>query len=315
MTRFSFTSSNSSFSECVRNDHLHFLPSSSNTYGVTSDIKWWEAETFNNNTKNVFSSSSATNYKFTDCRWAHCSSSSDGGAIRLTSSGSTLTILRGTFIDCNTTCNFGGGVFVDHCEKLDAENSLFYQCHATTNRKNLGGAGICIHNCSTTNHIARELLFIDCDCESDAGGMTLHYCKGTQIEFPIQSSQFIKCRSLTFSPDGGAICYAGNNVTVGVQNCLFSQCSATNGGGIWTDICTRPSAEVIKFCFFHANTVTGKGKDVCLCRLESNYMPFLHCMTTSSENTVGEYENTNDHSDWLPLGTLSYPNPPDEAPS
>ena len=125
------------------------------------------------------------------------------------------------------------------------------------------------------------------------------------MKYPIQSSRFIMCKGLTYSADGGAVCYWENNITLGLTDCLFSQCSAINGGGIFMQFPITPSQESIKFCFFHANTATESGKDISLYSLPSNYMPLLHSLTTSSVNTVVEHENSNDHSDWLPLGTLS----------
>ena len=303
-TQFSFISSNSSFTECVSKDHPYIRLSSSNSQGVTDGVHWWEEETFNNQSKIQFSST-AGNYKFTDCCWEHCNSTSNGGAISLTATGSSLTIMRDAFIDCNTSASYGGGIYVYNCNKLTSQYSLFNKCHAKAKSASLGGAGICIHTSSSADHTIHRCSFIDSDCESDAGGMSIYNVKGTAVKYPIQSSHFLRCRSLTNSADGGAVCYWDNNITLGMQDCLFAHCSAINGGGVFMSLPTPPSRGNIRFCFFTANSATGNGKDVCLHSLQSNYFPLLHCFTTSSGKTVGEFYNSNSHSDWLPKTNTS----------
>ena len=305
-TKLSFTSSNSSFTEYVRQQPLHLLSPHTNTHGETEDVEWWNEESFNNQSKIQFSSSTAGSFKFTDCCWEHCTTNGNGGAICLTSSNSILTVLRGIFIDCNTTSHYGGGIYVENCAQFHASESLFYQCHSTTLKNDYGGAGISIRISNIDKTVIMCCSFIDSDSTSDSGGMTIYSSNGVQSTLPIRSSTFIKCRSLSVSPEGGAVCYWENNVTIGMSDSLFSQCNATNGGGIFMSLPTTPSEEIIKFCFFHANTVTRNGKDVCLFGLPSNYMPLLQCLTTSSGNTVNEHENTNDHSNWLPAGTVKY---------
>ena len=280
----------------MRNSHLHFLSPSHNTYGETDGVHWWEEEHYINTNKIQLQSTGK--YKFTDCRWEHCTSDLNGGAICLTASGSTLTVHRGTFIDCNTTEHYGGGIYIENSEKLDAQDSFFYQCHAKK-KIDWGGGCICIYY-GTVAHVVQHCAFIDSDCESDAGAISIYCCSGTQSTLPIQSSTFIQCKSLSISQDGGAVCYCSNSVCLGMQNCLFSRCSAENGGAIWMTVPTTPAFPIITFSFFHDNTATGDGKDICFYSPPSNYLPLLHCFSTSSGKTVGEYQNPNDHSDWLP---------------
>ena len=290
----------------MRHHHVPCSTPSHNTHGETEDVEWWNEETFNNQSKIQFSSSTAGSFKFTDCRWEHCTTNGNGGAICLTSSNSILTVLRGIFIDCNTTFHYGGGIYVQNCKQLDAQDSLFYQCHATTNGTDLGGAGICFYSCPIVEHRVKFCAFIDCDCESDAGGISIYSCWGTQLTFPLQSSRFIKCRSLTISPEGGAVCYYDNTLSLGMDDCLFTLCSAKNGGGIFMVLPTVVE-HVILFCFFHGNDATNRGKDIYF-RYASNN-PILCSFTTSTGGYRVYTEDLANHNpNWLPQGSIYFVN-------
>ena len=150
-TQLSFTSSNSSFTECVRKQRIHAINIISNACPTTESEFICEGQTFGSNdnqspsfssifSKCTFSECSAYNggtiyfsvssqsLTVEDCSFNHCSCSSENGGAIYIDSGSELSITSSKFIAC--VCpKYGGGVFAyNHCEFSTVSFCTFQSC-------------------------------------------------------------------------------------------------------------------------------------------------------------------------------------------
>ena len=154
--------------------------------------------------------------------------------------------------------------------------------------------------------LIKSCLFLSCTSGDDGGGCGIYYSQSSLL-YAVDSCRCIKCKGIA-SPnnEGGGMCLSGNDNFISCTNCLLYACEApSNAGGIFLDCNYATNEKKITFCFFTENKSDG-AIDVCVWRQSQNFVPLSHCFTTSTGKTVGEYENTKDHSDWLPHGYIIF---------
>ena len=298
----SFISSNSSFTECVRK-HLISSPSHMNPDCDT--------ECHNENFGSMQASLDASfTYTFDYCSWEDCIAE-PGGAISSNTEGVSLTVIHCTFTRCNSTSYEnpratqsynGGALCVNGIKELIVSTSRFFRCCAPQTNNDNGGSGGMYVVSITTLLVLSSSDFISCFTGASGGGAYFASIKTSDVgPQTVMSCRFVRCKSEGNTPDGGGLCLWGSDYTLGLSNCLFSECSVTTncGGGLDFTFSANPDPHPIRCCFFNDNSAPD-GNDVNLRSLPSNLEPFLFCFsTTSRSQRIGGVTNKDD--DWLPL--------------
>ena len=216
----------------------------------------------------------------------------------------TLEVDKCSFFHCHSSDVGSGGVFAHCISSASVSDSIFFDCSCSEASTQEGG-GVFMGNLSG-KPLVQSCSFISCTSGDDSGGCGIWYCSSS-LTYSVDFCRFITCKAAhPESGQGGGAVLAWNEQFVPLKNCLFFSCDAVSeGGGLWIDCRYATNDRKFVFCFFSQNTADS-GKDVCVWRFPLNYVPLLHCFTTSTGKTVGEYENTNEHNNWLPQGTLSF---------
>ena len=301
-TKLSFSSSNSSFTHCVRKHNPHYLASSSNTYGVTDDLHWWMDELFSDNTKKPISSSSTEgDYSFTSCTFTTLTSDSNGGAIFFSLSG-TLTISSSIFELCSNIVpeNLfeGGGAVCVQTGYLIAHRNIFILCTTPY----LGGGLLVQSDCVSS--IVSLSTFISCKA-GHGGGLTTYWGPKSLVS----SSRFISCIA---SISGGGIYHNSGSTEsfLTISNSLFKDNNAqtkdsnVRGGGAFEDYRSSEYQSEYSFLFCSGNKASsGKGNDISVQWNKVTESSFIHSFTLEISTS---FWNNNSHIDWLPSGTVKY---------
>ena len=274
-TKLSFTSSNSSFSECVRNRTVLFYSSS-----IFSN----EEYTDNYNSRTDISQTST----FTSCTFN--SKGSSGGAIWFHGTSSTLTVLDSTFNKCNSTSGHGGAIYAYSCGRISVYHSTFIQCAALSL---YSGGGILTDGASLSSEISQS-TFISCSGGQDGGGLEIVGSteSSEQENLPVKDCKLIGCiangRTDTTAndADGGGLIFWRNQNTIGIYNSLFSKCESKKRGGGSFVVINKPSfSNVIRFCFYCENTAPD-GRNALIHFNATNWTPwnivFFHSFTSDS---------------------------------
>ena len=304
--KLSFTSSNSSFTECVRDHNPHYLTSSPNAYDVTDNLHLWEREVFSdNNNKPISSLSIEGDYSFTSCTFTGLTSDDiGGGAIYFTLTGH-LTLISCIFEQCNArVCNqefLGGGAVYVESGSLVAISNTFTECSSGSFSGGLLAQTTCIS--STVSLCA----FISCTAQFGGGLMTY---RGPPSS--ILSTCFITCIG---SFAGGGLYHDSEKKksSIFISDSLFINNSADDidssnsdiGGGGFKDYRTEDYASKYSFSFFSRNVAKkGVGHDI---TSNANSVPessVAHCFTTTAENS---FCNAGvDQNGWLLLDDQSH---------
>ena len=287
-TKLSFTSSNSSFIKCVRNNISSFFLSNDNCPGPS-----YEGCTFNQTTPPTLS----TITLFTRCTFSGMTSAGRGAAI-FSTSFCTISLISCVLKDCTAAKN-GGAVFLSGINSLTITNILFQNCKTNSDVDYPGGGGIYIGGSSSSLTI-RSSSFISCKAsvKKNARGGGGFWASVIQKCF-CYSSRFISCSS---NSAGGATVLQSPNDDFQISDCLFKGNTANHGGGAIREIDnpTSPTRH-LKFSFFTANRANdNNGNDLCV-HNAILATPFLHCFTTTSSSRV---YNGNDN--WLPQGRIYF---------
>ena len=118
-TQVSFDSSNSSFTECVKNHHLVFLSNSGNQNDPECIIDGHKASSPSCNTSSHNTLNTGSTYEFSCCIWNSCSASGDsGGALKCTGANTQVYIESCSFISCYAK-EKGGAIHTSSIHTLD----------------------------------------------------------------------------------------------------------------------------------------------------------------------------------------------------
>ena len=248
----SFTSSNSSFTDCVRQYNLSSLSFSLSSFSNEAITGNYYAH------KDISQTATVTTCSF------NCESSISGGAIYFTGSSSSLTITDSIFYQCNSTGGWGGGVFCDGCSKVIVQQSSFIECFCTSSNAMAGGAMI---DSSTALPEIKENSFFSCSSAQDAGGLYLYRIKGgsTGVNLPMKECIFFSCiahgypRGDVSDADGGGMISWMNEYTLGISDSLFAKCeSKKKAGGSFLTLNKVYFHHIVRFCFY-CNNVAPNG--------------------------------------------------------
>ena len=307
-TRLSFTSSNSSFSECVRNHNHHSLTFLPNTSHVSDDLHCWKDEDFaDNNKKPISSSSTEGDYFFTSCTFTGLTSANNGGAILFTLSG-TLTITLSTFTSCssNTPLPYdyrGGGAVCLESGTLRASSTLFISCTSVS----YAGGLLAQTGCKSSS-----VLFCTFKCcTSRWGGGLMTFLGPTSS---LLSSRFISC---TGAVSGGGFYHDCDTQhgslfisdTLFAHNCADSVSDGFSyrGGDGFENYRSAVYPSNYSFLFFTQNIAKKNvGHDITSNLTALPEGSIVLCFTTTAENSFCN-AGTDQH-DWLPLGAFQFIN-------
>ena len=302
-TRLSFTSSNTSFTECVRRQTIlpfFHQPPNDNIPRCTVDDTVPSGDQCNISQHNFLNDNSV--YKFTYCTFASLSTSSDGGALYCASCKS-LSIEYCTFKECQagnsmSSWHGGGAVFITS-GTFSAFFTSFLSCRTTS----FGGGILAESNCASSS--ISLCTFISCIAQY-GGGVNTFFGPTSDVS----STRFISC---TGKVSAGGFYHDSNKDTssLSVSNCLFACNTADSdndtrlyrGGGGYESFRTEDYPSKYYFSFFYHNVAKkGVGHDI---TSNSNPLPdgsIVHCFTTTAENS---FCNAGiDQDNWLPQGTL-----------
>ena len=302
-TKLSFTSSNSSFNECVSNSHasVHFnsiiTPNDPSCFIDRIPATSPACNASSHNTLN-----DGSKYKFSFCNWNSCGApGGSGAAITCTGSSTVLIVERCSFISCSADIE-GGAIHTSSINTLDVSLSFFHECCTTATMNDHGSGAIWIYGIQQKLTLL-ENSFISCTSKASGGAFTVWNCLADIEGEDIRESRFLDCNATDTSPDGGAVWIWTNNALIGLSTCLFSVCNSYYGGGLDHYLSNYDSGTYpIRFCFFNKNTGI-YGNDVLLYKLSpSNSSPILlHCFSTSDSPRIC-YNSSGYHnidSSWL----------------
>ena len=129
LSKLSFTSSNSSFSECVTTkSHSSYLYLSSLSSNNEYDGSIYEECSFIQSNRPALSTTST---KFMSCTFSTIRSTVDGGAISLTDSTQQLYITYCSFQSCVSSSGYGGAIYAYGISSFSVEKTFFFDCNST----------------------------------------------------------------------------------------------------------------------------------------------------------------------------------------
>ena len=307
-TILSFSSSNSSFTECVRNHHIVLSNSDNNLNDPTCLIDGRQTSSPACNTSSRNTLNTGSTYDFSLCTWNSCSVSNDaGGALKCTGTGTKVYLESCYFISCSAK-EKGGAIHTSSIHTLDVKQSVLYQCFTETTVDNQGSGAIWIYDIKQKLSLSQN-DFISCTSKASGGASNIQLCnRSIQGENVINNCNYICCNATNQSPEGGAIWIWENEALIGLENCIFSHCSSDYGGALRHECCGyQEQSYPIRYCFFNRNTgVFGNDVGLRLYVPTSEYAALLLCFSTSDQNRIGYHVNNNWAStnvDWLPSGT------------
>ena len=285
-TRLSFTSSNSSFSECVRQHPSYVFSSSSSGNSCTSSS--YDGCAFNSPTRPSLS----TITTFTSCNFTGFTYSNHGGAISCTGSSTKLYINQCSFKSCVSSAGHGGAIYADRMLSFSVEWTLFFSCNSSTKQ----GGGIYFIS-SYCFPLVSDTTFISCYAQNspnsdnfDDGGGLVITCSlpSSQLHYIIQSSRFLSCGCNDFGGGGYIVL---NSSRTGCQNCLFSGCKCSTAEGIRFSLGTADANVLLLFCFFSCSTSSNPPTDVAINYYDATFTTLIfHSFSTkSASRSVGTW--------------------------
>ena len=303
ITKFSFISSNSSFSECVRRygyrSSLHLF-----SYTLQSNECEQDCEGTDLATQKVILDSSST-HAFTLCSWNGGSSTLGGAICFANQTSSSLTVDNCLFYNCNSSssgwANGGGALHCYNVSTVSIQFSSFIKCCATS------GCGGGVNMCDVLHQLyLNNCTFLFCFGKDDGGSAEIWSCNLEENSLGCKDSRFISGLSTgTGDPWAGGLMLWDNNPPLQSSNIIFTNNNSTYGGAYGTNCNVDSPGYPLRFCFFH-NNHGSCGNDVCfnhyISSFETKY--FIHCFSSSSINRIGVVGNSNDYSEWLPLGDI-----------
>ena len=292
ITKLFFTSSNSSFTECVRR-HSSLHHSGSNDYPSCPPGKLISGRC-SYKTKGPTLSGSGTfifsHTDFTICK--HSDNGGYGGAIDCT--GGDLTIKRCSFVQCSCS-NRGGAVSFRSTGTCTQEDNLYRSCWSDYS----SGAFDSWDTSKYPHHNQKRCKYID-NHSTYYAHISIEYSSGTIMN----SNIYIHGRSDATRRAGTVVNYHSKN-SVAYTNCLFSDGKAYNSGGLsFLGSHTANSATLtVKFCFFINNFGTdGTAREIYFDTYTSSNARenlIIHSLSATPGSTLYIQNNPSKGQDWL----------------
>ena len=303
-TTLSFTSSNSSFAECVRNQSSY--PESKSLYFSNDDINH-DCPHYVAEGKCLYETDAVTlsdggNYIFTDSEFNTCHNSGWGGAIDQIDGD--LTIKRCIFDRCS--CDHrGGAVSFRSSGTCIQEDNLYTRCWSAFR---VGAFDSYQVGKNPTHHHSR-CTYTDVSAQSYA-----IFCIEYSPSVTVESCRYINGQSQRIDYAGTVVNFEAQGAIV-YLDCLFAENRAPNSGGLsflGTETIDGASLSV-KFCFFINNLdLDGGAYEIYFAHKAAAYANkdlIIHSFsaTPNTKVFIENHAEGPDH-DWLPKGTLSYLN-------
>ena len=312
-TKLSFTSSNSSFNECVRKQSIRKNSYSSipPAYNTGCSANPTEDQQFTNQSCTYTSGV----HSFFHSTWDNDRYEDGGCAICIIGSSDapsgTLEVDQCSFSHCHSSGNVGsGGVAALYISSASVSSSVFVDCSCKS-ANTQEGAGVLFGGISLRPLII-DCSYFTCTTWDDGGGCGIWHSHSAHA-YVVEACLFIQCRglNLTSSQGGGAVIGANSNF-ITCTNSLFSFCSSLyHGGGLALASQFCLPDQPLTFCFFHQNTAK-YGNDIYYYYTPDPTSDILHCFSTSSPHRICYVENVDDNADpnkyeyddanWLPKG-------------
>ena len=302
-TDLSFTSSNSSFSDCLRyHSSSHIYSSHINSIDCDPDCEGRDLAS-----QQFFLDDSPT-HTFTSCAWTGCSAVLGGAISFQEQTSSSLFVSRCIFYSCKSTSpewETGGGAI--HCNNVNFVSiisSSFLSCTCE------GGGGGGINFCNIQNQPSlSECDIISCSASADGGGISIFYSYANVDQLICNNCRFLSCcisnnlESEYIFSGGGIILWQNHNILI-CSDILFTSNTGTCGGGYATSQSTVLQTCFLCFCFFNRNTGSC-GTDAYFDPLPSD--AFQHCFSTSDSHRIGYYSSGYQKTDenWLLQKTIN----------
>ena len=322
-TSLSFTSSNSTFTNCLRqhntpysfHSYQHFQ-ALSNANTCTGTQRCFDGKTFKQTSDplhniekgplvlNAQNYPSITSFVFISCEWNGCSVNS-GGAISTSLHSIELDIEACRFLSCVASI-FGGAIYAQSSTSVSINNSLFHSCRSQSNNISHGGGGLFLISIKDKIHVASS-TFYSCTSKCDGGAADIQEFFPSENKcYEFYACTFLKCViSYDYACEGGAL-LLWNISLLQSSNTLFSRNEGWAGGACGTNCVSCAPNYQMYFCLFHMNKAL-KGNDVYF-YVEPSHSPLLHCFSTTEDKRIcyfnGDYHFNKDN--WLPFGTLSF---------
>ena len=225
-TTLSFTSSNSSFSECVRNSHSRLF----HLHSLYLNELCSQPSISDQNFIKQKCSDALNSHSFIHCSWDNTALASKGGAIHFVLTDGTkqpsasLTVDKCTFLHCHETDNDGSAVHARYIGTASVSDSFFYDCKCGSN-PGQEGAGVCFVYLSRKPSITR-CSFVSGVSADDAGGCSIWY-SSSSVAYAIDSVRCINCKGTSqSSSEGGGIYLYKNDNFMTCTNSLFTDCNS-----------------------------------------------------------------------------------------
>ena len=262
-TQFSFTSSNSSFTECMRKSHSFssFFSSSSLSLNEDCTAPVYKECSFTSSTQPPSLPTTAS-VSFTSCMFDTLVSAQNGAAIFFTSSH-TLTIISSIFQNCSANVPaqslYGGGAVCVEAGDLVARGNVIINCNAP-----YYAGGILAQN-SCISSVISLCTFVLCRARF-GGGLMTHFGPTSSVD----SCRFVSC---TGDVSGGGYYHNSDkdNSSISISNSLFANnCAndsddgvANRGGGGFENYWQVKYLSSFYFIFFSGNIAKkGTGNDI-----------------------------------------------------
>ena len=297
-TKHSFTSYNSSVTDCVKDSYIisssPFISSNPNCPDLLIENQHYTQYKCDN---------ILTNHSFLHCSWDNSPRASNGGAIHLLCNSPQpliyLTVDDCDFFHCKESGSvIGGAIFAKYIGVVVVENSLFYDCACGVGISVSEGAGVFLYFL-TSYPFLKSCSFLSCTSADDGGGSGICTCNSF-LTYAVDSCNFINCKAThPQSGQGGGISIGDNKVFVSCCNCLFCACEAKlEGGGLWIDCVHASTDKKISFCFFSDNK-SGGPVDICFYMFSPVYEIVQHCFSSSSGTKIMVYDSAINYDHWL----------------
>ena len=298
-TKLAFTSSNSSFSECLTTTIKHLLPRSSSSDSNTDCTSSYEGCLFYDS--NPLPDSLSSSASFSQCIFLKLSSYTNGGAISFSNKASgTLTISHCSFYSCSCSRaggeqdgNGGGAIYSSDVSTVEICSSSFISCACDGYNGCDGGA---IELWIITSYpLLSQCNFLFCHANDDGGSLSI---------WKANANNHIVCTDSSFlhgysGDGGGAFTLWDNSELIKGSNLLFCNNHCSAGGAYENNACSTPPDYLLSFCFFQGNTAT-YGSDASLPCASSDDL-FFHCFSNSEETRI----YPGNHEDWLPQANIN----------
>ena len=288
-----FSSSNCSFTECMRKDYSisssHYYIPFTNTQLSTNAMFTGRIASHQESDLSEASMDGPI-YIFECCLFNNINNDESGGAIACIASSTDfykpqLIIKQSSFNSCKSASGFGGGVYTTGVSSFLVEQTSFIDCNATN-----GYSGGDYFASGVGFPLLSETSFISCyarmDWDSvnkidDGGGLCISVsAPSSELHYIIQSCRFISCKCYDYG--GGGYVIVSSSI-IGCADCIFSACTCNRAEGLGITLGTEDSNCLIHFCYFSCSTGITPPTDISINRQAGSFSsPFLHCFSTKN---------------------------------